>query len=430
MTDEELFKEAHHILHENMINKDPKKGPGFHYTKPSTSRYPYQFFWDTCFHAFIFSALGEHEMAQDHLLSLFSLQKEDGFVGHMIYWDRLKPGRLTDFFQSRPSITNLYKSHMSALIQPPLAAQAVQCVVKASGDMGFLKQIMPKLKKQYKWLRDNRDFDGDGLLTIISPFESGMDWKPTYDVALNMKPDKADWKLFLKFVSVDFRNFLNNYNLKKIAKKRYFLVKDVGFNTIYAQNLRAMGALCKMLNDPDEQAYRKASDEVTQQILKVMYNKEKAAFFDVFGKDDKQIEVLTPTIFYPVILKGVPAEISSEVMKRHFFNDDEFHAPFAIPSVAQNEASFNPEESLYIWRGPTWIVNNWFLHKFFMERGYEEEAQKLIDSFRKLIEKSGFREYYNPYTGECYGAHGFTWAGLVIDMINMENEHKEKTTVK
>jgi len=28
----------------------------------------------------------------------------------------------------------------------------------------------------------------------------------------------------------------------------------------------------------------------------------------------------------------------------------------------------------------------------------------------------GFREYYNPFTGEGMGARGFTWGGLVLDM--------------
>jgi len=33
-----------------------------------------------------------------------------------------------------------------------------------------------------------------------------------------------------------------------------------------------------------------------------------------------------------------------------------------------------------------------------------------------LIEQSGLCEYYNPLTGEGYGAEEFTWSGLLIDM--------------
>lgn len=109
-------------------------------------------------------------------------------------------------------------------------------------------------------------------------------------------------------------------------------------------------------------------------------------------------------------------------MDTHFFDSEEFDTPFPIPSVAKNHTSFNPTESIYIWRGPTWIVSNWFLHQFLMEKGYNKEADELIDSIKKLIDKSGFREYYNPFTGEGYGAKDFTWAGLVTDMIQMQQK--------
>lgn len=40
---------------------------------------------------------------------------------------------------------------------------------------------------------------------------------------------------------------------------------------------------------------------------------------------------------------------------------------------------------------------------------------KLLTS-RKLVKKSGFREYYNPFTAQGLGAHNFGWSALVIDM--------------
>lgn len=420
MTDKELFERTRKVLYENMIKGNKDGQTSFHYTKPSPGRYPFQFFWDTCFHVFILSALKEHNMAKEHLISLFAMQEENGFVGHMIYWDRLKPGRLTDVFQSKPRLKNFFHSHMSALIQPPLVAQAVERVYQAGGDRDFLIKMLPKLKKYYQWLAEHRDFDGDGLLTIISPFESGMDWKPTYDIALGLPEKKANWHLFLKVVGVDIRNYINSYNLNRIYKKGYFLVKDVGFNTIYVQNLYAMATLCEEVSDPDGEQFKLLGDKVARSIVRVMYDEQDAAFYDVYGKDNRKIRILTPTIFYPVVIKGIYDEIIEKVLKTHFFNDVEFGAAYPLPSVAKNQPSFDPGESMYIWRGPTWIVNNWFMHQFLMEKGYRKESKQMIDSIKKLIEKSGFREYYNPFTGEGYGAKDFTWAGLVVDMIEME----------
>lgn len=52
-----------------------------------------------------------------------------------------------------------------------------------------------------------------------------------------------------------------------------------------------------------------------------------------------------------------------------------------------------------------------------MQRGYRKEADKLVHIVKELIASGGFREYYNPLTGEGYGASDFTWSGLVVDMM-------------
>ncbi|MFJ4290660.1 MGH1-like glycoside hydrolase domain-containing protein [Cupriavidus sp. NPDC089707] len=62
-------------------------------------------------------------------------------------------------------------------------------------------------------------------------------------------------------------------------------------------------------------------------------------------------------------------------------------------------------------------MNNWFLFHALKRCGYEDHAKNLRRSLCCAIERSGFREYYNPFSGEGYGARKFTWSGLVIDMV-------------
>jgi hypothetical protein len=50
--------------------------------------------------------------------------------------------------------------------------------------------------------------------------------------------------------------------------------------------------------------------------------------------------------------------------------------------------------------------------------GHQDFAERLLTSLKKIIQLSGFREYYNPFTGQGYGAKHFTWSGLVVDMMN------------
>ena len=81
-----------------------------------------------------------------------------------------------------------------------------------------------------------------------------------------------------------------------------------------------------------------------------------------------------------------------------------------------NDPAFYPKETYALWRGPTWPVINWFLFKHMRIKGFEGDANSLYRSTIDLIARSGFREYYNPFTGEGYGAEDFTWSGLVVDM--------------
>ncbi len=41
----------------------------------------------------------------------------------------------------------------------------------------------------------------------------------------------------------------------------------------------------------------------------------------------------------------------------------------------------------------------------------------LEDRSAALVERVGFREYYDPHTGEGFGAEGFSWTALVLDML-------------
>lgn len=120
-------------------------------------------------------------------------------------------------------------------------------------------------------------------------------------------------------------------------------------------------------------------------------------------------------------LPKVPADLSNRMIMRYLKSEEHFALPFPIPSVSKSGKSFVPDRRQfrgqeYLWRGPTWAFYNWFLFRCLKEEGFVEEATKLRETMISLIERSGFCEYYNPLTGEGYGAERFTWSGLVLDM--------------
>ena len=60
---------------------------------------------------------------------------------------------------------------------------------------------------------------------------------------------------------------------------------------------------------------------------------------------------------------------------------------------------------------------NWYLSRGLRHHGRADLARIIEQRSAELVERSGFREYYDPRTGEGHGARDFSWSALVIDML-------------
>ena len=89
-----------------------REGPG--YTVPSTTVYPFQWLWDSCFHAVTWAVLGEGERARRELAHLFRTQSPLGFVPHVDY--EHEPGHHAEFWR---------REGQSSITQPPMFGHAV-----------------------------------------------------------------------------------------------------------------------------------------------------------------------------------------------------------------------------------------------------------------------------------------------------------------
>lgn len=438
----QLKKEAWKILKQNQKTLEKVS-----FTYPSPGIYSYQWFWDSCFHAIVLTNFNP-DLAKAEILSLLSAQQPDGFLPHIIFWkkkllfglykDYLKndifysgfdfrklPAAILGlaivypscYFESKPS----FCPNHTALIQPPVLAQAVEKIWNKTGDKKFLETVLPKVKLYYQWLSQNRDPDRDHLISIISPFESGLDYNPSYDVVFNIK--KANTlNLIYKTRTLSIRNYLYSYNLEKIFSKDFFNVEDVLVNSIYAQGLKSLSRLCQdMGENAPASFFNEISQKVTQALINKCYEPNLAAFYNLYSKQEKMAKVLTISSLFPIIL-DIDKSIVNQILNRHILNPEEFWLPYPLPSVAKNESSFHPESVLsdggrFIWRGSTWINTNWFIVKALQKHGLNTVAQKIIEKTKQLILKSGFREYYNPLTGEGGGARNFSWSTLIVDLL-------------
>jgi hypothetical protein len=49
--------------------------------------------------------------------------------------------------------------------------------------------------------------------------------------------------------------------------------------------------------------------------------------------------------------------------------------------------------------------------------GFADIAAKITARLAEMVLRSGFREQYNPFSGQGYGAKNFGWSTLVADLI-------------
>ena len=109
-------------------------------------------------------------------------------------------------------------------------------VYEASGDRDFVVELLPALAAYYRWLSSARDPDGDGLIAIVAPFESGLDFSPAFDCALGLR-DPGARALTRRARMVCLRNKLRRYSLPRIFAADRFVVADVLVNSCYVQGL-------------------------------------------------------------------------------------------------------------------------------------------------------------------------------------------------
>ena len=90
----------------------------------------------------------------------------------------------------RPSSRRTRRPHprTSGIVQPPVHATAVWQVYRNAPDVeraeAFLRELMPRLAAWHDYLYRERTRDGEGLVEIWHPWESGIDNSPLWDEAL------------------------------------------------------------------------------------------------------------------------------------------------------------------------------------------------------------------------------------------------------
>src|SRR3989338_3836022 len=327
-------------VYELMLSNRRRKGK-YQYTLPSPDSYPYQWLWDSCFHAIILTHYNTED-AKKELLSLVANQFENGMIPHMIYW---KPQNKKDF-----QLINWGKEGTSSITQPPMIAYAVWEIFQKDGDIDFLKSVYPYIYHFYKYLLNERDPHEKHLIGIMNPDESGEDNSPRFDIPLGLPPKQTLDKNTKRRFELIKQNIECKFDAP-FCMRNFFWVKDVPFNSIMVENLRFLSQIAEKIGKVGDASYfTKKADDISEAMRELML--EDGIFWSTYGEDYKKIKVKTWAIFAPLFAKIVKPEEAKKLVDDHLLNKKEFWANFPVPTTSLDELSFNPQG---LWRGPTWI---------------------------------------------------------------------------
>ena len=168
---------------------------------------------------------------------------------------------------------------------------------------------------------------------------------------------------------------------------------------------------------PEAAEFNREADKTRDALLTKCWDEEVGAFFDLSGVAENPLKEVTISSLMPLVMEDLPRPIVERLVDTWVTDPKHFWTPYPLPSVPASDPKFMPGNPRgFIWRGPSWINTNWFLSHALRRHGYADLADTIVAKSQECIEKSGFREYYEPFTAEGLGARDFGWSTLILDM--------------
>ncbi len=395
--------------------------------RPGPALYPYQWNWDSAFVALGLARV-DPERGRREVRSLLRGQWTDGMVPHIVFHERHDgyfPG--PDVWSSSGS-AHAPKVPTSGITQPPVLATAVRTLHEADPDARFLEEVVPAIEAWHAWLHRERALHDSGLVAVLHPWEAA-DNSPRFDEALlriavddapplgrtdrlhageEERPTDLDYRRYLLIVE---RLRRSGYRPAGLAEAP-FVYADLCLNSILAVAEADLAWLWRELHEDGERARRGA--EQLGDALRSLWDAGAAAYRAAGAETTDTVDDL-----FPLYAGVADQEQARRLFEEALWAPGRFgpspQAPWAVTSVSKASPAYDPRR---YWRGPVWINVNWFLLRGLERSGLAGEADELRALTLRLLERSGFSEYYHPGTGEPLGSRSFSWsAALALDLL-------------
>lgn len=403
------------------------------YTVPTSGLYPYQWNWDAAFCALGWITFDEPR-AWRELSRLMEGQWADGMVPHIVFHAP------TDTYFPGPDVWRTpHVPATSGITQPAVLASAARLCFEHARDKalaeGHLAAAYPKMLAWHRWWVAARDPGHTGLVAMLHPWESGMDNSPAWDAPLarvSPTPNSEIRRKDLGHVdpamrpSDDFyRRMIALIDLyadlgwqpDRMWAKTPFKVADIGLNAILHRANLDLLTLAMRFGTRLEQAEIAARLEITAPAIIRLWNDATGIYQSRDLIDGERIDVETSAGLLPLWADLVDAgklRALSATLERWAKR-----ARFLVPSTTPDDPAFEPKR---YWRGPIWCMMNMMIAEGLADAGCGELARRIKQDTARLVAEGGFREYFDPLTGDGLGGDHFSWTAAVSLFWNLPDE--------
>jgi hypothetical protein len=389
-----------------------KWGKPYHFYRPALTKYSAsQWLWDSGWHMVVWSYRHpENTIAE--LRSLLKFQQPSGFIPQIIFWDTGMFSRV---------MNNLFHifSHKeyTDLTQMPMLAYSIRALWNATQDKELLREFVPKIVKYLEWW-ESRDHDKDGLVSIIHPWESGIDASPTYDPVFGLyRPSR--YQIYSRFYKLYLKYRKLNWNEQAILQGEWFNVEDVGLCSVYADGWGVLALLAQEFDTKLATRCYQRNKIYQDAIIHKCWNDKRGQFVSFYHQDGEEKATFAETVqtLLPILLDDLPKDIQLQLVSK-ITDPEKFGLPYPIPSVAKSEVTFNPHKSRLLWRGPMWPSTTWLIMEGLLKHGFKKEAEAILDQWINMYLRYGIYEYYNPISGQGMGQKCLGMSTIIVDMLH------------
>ncbi len=344
------------------------------YRSHPSPKYIAAYLWDTAFIAQAWM-YWDPKIAQELIRYLLKFQEKSGMLHHAVLEILIKPYAYSDS-------------------QPPIIAWTTWRIFEKSGDVQFLREVYPGLKRYHEWLKLNRRHP-DGLYFWKHPYESGIDNSPRFTNRSESWMDDTT-----KLASVDMASYM-------------------------AQGMESLEKIASTLGLPDE-AKTFASEYAHLKLVMnaKLWDEADGTYYDWDYRKNTFVRFDTVSNFTP-LAAGVPDPYQARRLIERALDPLKYNTKIPFPSVSRSDPSFVKD----MWRGPVWINMAYFGVLGVDRYGYHDEAAMLARKisggvFETWKVRKDFYEFYDPERYDIKELHrkkGNLWKRIQLGSKPVKN---------